>query len=210
MIMALRAWRGLAMRAAIPAVAVGAAITLAGSAAQAAPAAHHRQNTGRVLPVLFSGLKVYASPVTGSAADGRLGSAGSLVSVACWTTGTVYVNSPIWYQISAPLSGYLPAFNVAAHFAPAIGVAHCPVPQFRRQYNSIESGLRIRAQASTNGQVVANLPAIADQVTVDCYVTGTAIFGDPIWYHTVAPSTGYVTGRFLNTGGDPDLGVPPC
>ncbi len=132
------------------------------------------------------------------------------MSVACWTTGTAYNNSPIWYQISVPLIGYVPAFNLVAHFAPAIGIGHCPRPQFLRQYGSLAASLRIRAMASTNAQVAGLLPLIGSKVTIDCYVLGTAIYGDPVWYHTVAPATGYVTGRFLNTGGDPGIGVPPC
>lgn len=211
MITRFGAWPPIARRATIPAAAITAALMLAGSASAAAQAGTaHRATARSNLQALFSNVPVYGAPRTQAKVAGLLGSAGSMLSITCWTTGSVYNNSPIWYQISAPIPGYVAALNLVAHFAPAVGIAHCPNPLFRRQYSALEPGLRIRATASTGAQITGTLVNIGSQVTIDCYVAGSPIYGDPVWYHAVAPATGYLTGRFLNTGGDPDIGVPPC
>jgi hypothetical protein len=155
-------------------------------------------------------VRVFTSATTGAATNGQLGGAGTGVSVSCWTTGAYYSDSSIWYQIAAPMKGYVAAFNLAAHFSPAPGVPHCSWPTFSRDFNSLETNLRIRTAPSTAATIAGYLVSIGTRVSVNCYATGSAIFGDAIWYHAVSPTTGYVTGRFLNTGGDPAPGVPRC
>jgi hypothetical protein len=164
----------------------------------------------RGLQTLFGNVRVFSSASTEAAASGQLGRSGTGVSVTCWTTGLDYNGNPIWYRISAPISGYVAAFNLSAHFAPAAHVAHCASPAFAVVYNSLESNLRIRSAPSTTAAIAGYLAHIGSKVTLDCYVTGSAILGDPVWYHAKSPASGYVTGRFLNTGGDPALGVPRC
>jgi hypothetical protein len=153
---------------------------------------------------------VFASPSTHASVKGKLIGTGTGVSVDCWTSGTYYKGTEIWYQISRPVAGYMPAFNVAAHFSPAVGVPHCLVPAFSRQYFSLEASLRIRTAPSTNATISGYLAKVGSMVIVNCYVSGSSIFGDPIWYHALSPAVGYVTGRFLNTGGDPAAAVPRC
>jgi hypothetical protein len=162
------------------------------------------------LRTLFGNVTVFASASTQGAASGQLGRSGSGVGVACWTTGLDYNSDPIWYRISAPVDGYVAAFNLAAHFAPAESVPHCTSPIFAAVYNSLEVNLRIRKAPSTSAAIAGYLGKVGSKVTLDCYVTGSVILGDPIWYHAESPMTGYVTGRYLNTGGDPALGVPRC
>lgn len=212
--------------AAIAAAATGATLLLASSAAAAmpargsaamaarstgaAPVTAGRHLDGRSLRTLFDTVRVFTSANTRSGIKGKLSRRGIAVSVICWTTGTYYKDVPIWYEVSAPLAGYMSAFNLAAHFSPAFGVPHCLAPAFREQFNALEANLRIRAAPSTTASISGYLASVGSKVIIDCYATGSAIFKDPIWYHAVSPSTGYVSGRLLNTGGDPAPGVPHC
>jgi hypothetical protein len=202
--------RRIASLAAIPAAAVAATLVLASSAAAAAPARGSGQVSSRSLPTLFSNVRVFSSPSTEATATGQLGRNGTALSVTCWTTGIDYNGIPIWYRISAPIAGYVAAFNLAAHFAPAPRVRHCESPAFSAVFNALEANLRIRMAPSTGATISGHLGNIGSKVTLDCYVTGAAVLGDAIWYHAVSPAVGYVTGRFLNTGGDPAVGIPRC
>jgi hypothetical protein len=62
----------------------------------------------------------------------------------------------------------------------------------------------------TSAAVVAVLGAVGTRVAVNCYTLGTSVSGDSVWYHLVAPYTGYVAGFYVNTGRDPAAGVPRC
>ncbi len=220
---ALHVRRKTAGRAVIPAAAATAALMLVSSAAAAAPGhragpqardsvsgSQTRGPAARSLRTLFSNVRVFSSASTEAVATGQLGRNGTAASVRCWTTGADYNGDPIWYDISAPVAGYVAAFSMAAHFAPALRIPHCASSAFRAVFNALEVNLRIRAAPSTTAAIDGYLPNIGSKVTVNCYVSGGAILQDPIWYHAIAPVTGYVTGRFLNTGGDPALGVPRC
>ena len=97
-----------------------------------------------------------------------------------------------------------------ADYSPAVGVPHCLSPAFREQFNALEANLRIRKAPNITAGVVDRLGAVGSKIKINCYVRGTSVFKDPIWYHSVGPKRGYVTGRLLNTGGDPAPGVPRC
>jgi hypothetical protein len=200
---------GPAGRVGMAAVAA-ATLLLASSASAAMPAGEKPRAGGRSMQTLFSMVRVFAAPSTRADVREKLTGIGTGVSVACWTSGPSYKSTPIWYQISAPLYGYVAAFNLAAHFSPAPGVPHCLVPDFSAQFYSLEVNLRIRTAPSITADIAGYLVSVGSKVTVDCYVTGSPIFGDPVWYHALSPATGYVAGRFLNTGGDPAPGVPRC
>ena len=196
--------------------AAGACALLASSAAAAAPArlvtthaVRLDRPASRSLKTLFATVRVFRSATHGGVA-GKLIRRGTVVSVTCWTTGSYYRDVPIWYAISAPAAGYVSAFNLAAHFAPAIGIPHCLAPAFKEQFDGLEAHLRIRSGPSVTATVAGYLGGVGSKVTVDCYVAGTPIFKDPVWYHAVSPRGGYVSGRMLNTGGDPAPGVPHC
>ncbi|HVB42145.1 MAG TPA: hypothetical protein VNF47_05485 [Streptosporangiaceae bacterium] len=204
---ALSSRRVLARRAATAAAAIAAMLLLASSASASVPA---RPAAGRSLQTLFGTVRVFARASSHASIRAKLKDAGTGVSVTCWTTGTDYKGMPIWYQISAPAAGYIPAFNVDAHFSPAAGVPHCLTPAFSAQFYSLEVNLRIRRRPSTGATITGYLVSVGSKVKVDCFVTGNPIFGDAIWYHSRYPAIGYVTGRFLNTGGDPAPGVPRC
>lgn len=194
----------------------GSCAVLTSSAATAMPAgsaathaARSHQAGSRSLKTLFATVRVFRSATRGGVA-GKLIRRGTVVSVTCWTTGNYYRDVPIWYAISAPTAGYVSAFNLAAHFSPAIGIPHCLAPAFKEQFNGLEAHLRIRSGASVTATVAGYLGGVGSKVTVDCYLAGTPIFKDPVWYHALSPHAGYVSGRMLNTGGDPAPGVPHC
>jgi hypothetical protein len=187
---------------------------LAGSAAMrarlhAAPvrsAAH----SGTKLPTLLARVQVFASPSMASKVFGKMRTSGTSVTVSCWTTGVGYAGDPIWYSITAPQSGYVPAYAMAAHTAPFPGVPHCASPVFGRDYHSLAANLKVRSVPTFNGTVIATLGPIGTATNVKCFVTGSAVMGDNTWYYESSPAPGYISGRFLNTGGDPAWGVPHC
>jgi len=206
---AFTAWQRIAKPVAVGAGACVAATALASSAA-AAPASDRHQFGSPRLHTLFASVRVFTAASDHAAVKGRLQGSGTGVSVLCWTTGMYYKGTPIWYEISAPYSGYVAAFSLAAHYAPAVGVPHCLSPAFREQFNSLEARLRIHTGATTAASVADYLGATGSKVRINCYVLGMRVLGDSVWYHAVSPAVGYVTGRLLNTGGDPVRGVPHC
>jgi|HubBroStandDraft_1064217.scaffolds.fasta_scaffold117200_2 hypothetical protein len=209
MIRAISARRARAGRTASAVAAVAATLMLASSASAAVPA-NGDITTSRSMQTLFNLVRVFASPSTHAEVRSHLTGSGTGVIVACWTTGKDYKGTPVWYQITAPAAGYVPAFNIAAHFSPATGIPHCLIPAFSADYYALEANLRIRTAPSITATISGYLVSIGSKVTINCYADGTPIFGDPVWYHAQSPEVGYVAGRFLNTGGDPALGVPRC
>ena len=202
---------------AIGAVAsVAATLVLTSSASAAMPAASARhvtaspRSSGRTMATLFGMIRIYATPDTHGQVKGKITTAATMVSVTCWTTGTNYKNISIWYQVADPIAGYIPAFNLAAHFSPAARVPHCLLPSFKLRYYSIEPSLHIRTSPSISASISGLLGSTGSRVVITCFTTGSAVFGDPIWYHTQSPAVGYVSGRLLNTGGDPAPGTPRC
>ncbi|HET7016123.1 MAG TPA: hypothetical protein VFI65_19535 [Streptosporangiaceae bacterium] len=202
-------------RAASAVVIVAASLSLASSASAATSAA--TPSAGKVVPAagrsmqtLFGSVRVFETASNHGHVKGRLTGEGTGVSVACWTSGADYKRISIWYQVTAPVAGYIPAFNLAAHFSPAKGVPHCLVPSFGAQYYALEANLRIRTSPSISADISGYLTNVGSKVVISCYVNGSSIFGDPVWYRATKPAVGYVAGRFLNTGGDPAPAVPRC
>lgn len=101
--------------------------------------------TARSLRTLFGNARVFSSASTEAVAVGQLGRTGTRVGVRCWATGVNYNSDPVWCDISTPVAGYVPAFNMAAHFAPAPRVPHCTSPAFRAVFNGLDVDLHIRA-----------------------------------------------------------------
>lgn len=202
---------GVAARSAAAAGGImAAAVLLASSAASAAPVPQHQHPVGRNMRTLFASVRVFAAASRHSALNGTVHGAAKRVSVMCWTSGAYYKDTPIWYEISAPTAGYVSSFSLVAHFAPAVGLPHCLSPAFREGFNTLVARLRIRSAPSTSASITAHLGHLGSRVKLNCYVRGTAVLQDRIWYHVIAPRAGYVSGRLLNTGGDPAPGVPRC
>lgn len=203
-------WGVAARSAAVAGGAAAAAVLLASSAASAASAPHQHHAASRNMRTLFSSVRVFTSATGRAAVSGTVRGTGTAVSVLCWTTGSYYKDTPIWYEVTSPAAGYVSAFSMNAHFAPAVGMPHCLSPAFRAGFNALEASQRIRTAPSTGASVAGYLGPVGSRVKIDCYVKGSTVFQDPVWYHTVGPQAGYVAGRLLNTGGDPAPGVPRC
>jgi hypothetical protein len=210
MIRAIPARRARAGWAASAVAAVASALLLTGSASAAVPADGNTSAAGRSMQTLFKMVRIFAAPDNHANVKSKLTGAGTAVSIACWTSGDAYKGISIWYQVTAPAGGYVPAFNIAAHFAPAAGIPHCLVPSFSADYYALEANLRIRTAPTITAKISGYLVNVGSKVTVSCYSDGSSVFGDPVWYHATAPDAGYVAGRLLNTGGDPAPGVPQC
>jgi len=61
-----------------------------------------------------SGLNVRAAPSTYSKIVARMSSAGSAVSIDCYTHGQSIYGQTMWYRIAAPHRGYVTAYYVQA------------------------------------------------------------------------------------------------
>lgn len=166
--------------------------------------------SGQTLQTLVSGVEVFASPSLGARGDGKMATMGTSVTVSCWTTGSAFTGDPIWYSITAPQAGFVPAYEMAAHLAPVPGLPHCLAPAFSRDYHSLVLDLKIRAEPLLSATVLATLGPVGTATDVTCWAAGSPVLGDTTWYYETTPAAGYVSGRYLNTGGDPAQGVPHC
>ena len=90
------------------------------------------------------------------------------------------------------------------------GLLRVVVPAFGRVYHALVLDLKIRAQASLGSTVLATLGPVGTPAVVSCWTSGSSVLGDSTWYYESSPATGYISGRYLNTGGDPAAGVPHC
>lgn len=61
-----------------------------------------------------SGLNVRAGPSTSSKVVGRMSTAGTAVSIDCYTRGQSINGQTMWYRITAPHRGYVTAYYVRA------------------------------------------------------------------------------------------------
>src|SRR5439155_24114499 len=67
-----------------------------------------------------------------------------------------------------------------------------------------------RTAPATGATTIVRLGAAGSEVTVNCFVVGSPVFGDSVWYHITKPLSGFVAGFYLDTGRDPAPGVPAC
>ncbi len=114
---------------------------------------------------------------------------------------------------AGPLAAAMTTVMLASPSAAATqsaGVAVIHQAPAGHTYRTLVTGLRIRKAPHTLAPVVDVLGAAGSRVTVNCFAYGSSIFGDPVWYHTVAPRAGFVAGYYLNTGRDPAPGIPHC
>jgi hypothetical protein len=111
--------------------------------------------------------------------------------------------------LAAAVTAVMPASPAAATTQSA-GVAVIHQAPAAHTYRTLVTGLRIRKAPRTSAPVVDVLGAAGSRVTADCYAYGSSVFGDPVWYHTVAPRAGVVAGYYLDTGRDPAPGIPHC
>ena len=60
------------------------------------------------------GLNVRAAPSTSSKIVGRMSTAGTAVSIDCYTHGQSIYGQTMWYRLAAPHHGYVTAYYVQA------------------------------------------------------------------------------------------------
>jgi hypothetical protein len=92
----------------------------------------------------------------------------------------------------------------------SVKAAQVAQAHFRHVYRTVVTGLKVRKAPHISAKTLAVLGAAGSKVTVNCFALGTPVLGDRVWYHLVAPHTGYVAGSYLNTGRDPAAGIPAC
>ncbi|MGO9077417.1 MAG: hypothetical protein ACLQDY_00010 [Streptosporangiaceae bacterium] len=170
----------------------------------------HPGSGGLALRTLVGGLHVHSRPSVYAPIVSQIRKRGATIIVNCWSSGPPISGNPVWYHINQPAVGFVTAFYVGTHYDPAAGVRQCSRIGFRRQYWTLEGGLRIRTQPRKNAATVARMGGMGSVLTIDCYAYGGSLLGDKVWYQVVSPREGYVPGLRLNTGQDPAAGVPAC
>jgi len=79
-----------------------------------------------------------------------------------------------------------------------------------RTYQTVVPGLLVHNAPQASAAMVDVLGVTGSRVAVNCYALGDSVSGDSVWYHLVAPHTGYAAGFYLSTGHDPAHGIPQC
>ena len=77
-------------------------------------------------------------------------------------------------------------------------------------YSTLAHGLHVRTAPATAATTIVRLGAAGSEVTVNCFVVGSPVFGDSVWYHITKPLSGFVAGFYLDTGRDPAPGIGHC
>lgn len=187
-------------------------VTTLGQAGPATAATvHHVSRTRAVtLTTLVRGVAVRSKPTSASELAGRIMERGATVTVQCYAQGARFAGNPIWYRVSKPLRGYVTSYYINSHRDPASGVAQCTDTTFSRTYHTLVRGVHIRSWPTSTSTRLRTLSRMGSKVTITCYVRGQKTGGDSIWYHTVRPLAGFVSGSLLNTGHDPAFKVPAC
>jgi Bacterial SH3 domain len=190
-----------------------ALVTAAGAARASAPvttAARHRTRV-IMLTTRVRGLHVRSHPSNRSALVAKLGRRGTRVTITCWTKGTPVVGNPVWYHLSGPRRGYVTSYYINTRIAPYPGLARCQnKAPAKNRYSSLTDGVRVRTGPSSKFRVLGKLGHAGSKVTVTCWTSGEAIWGDHAWYRLSHPRRGYTAGFHLDTGRDPARGVPHC
>lgn len=117
-------------------------------------------------------------------------------------------------RVSTVAAFALAALGVSSAQASAVTWGKCP-NEIEAPYpcTAATALLNARNQAGPNGIILYQYQA-GQSVMVQCWVTGSNVDGDTVWYWT-HPEGGplpwaWVTGFLLDTGTDPRPGVPHC
>jgi len=110
----------------------------------------------------------------------------------------------------APLAAALTTVMLASPAAAAPRPAALELQAASHVYSTLITGLHVRRAPTTTAPVLAVLGPAGTKVSVDCWVRGTKVFGDNVWYLITKPHAGFVAGFYLNTGRDPAAGIPSC
>ena len=86
----------------------------------------------------------------------------------------------------------------------------CPGPNMACLLSTTNGNVWMHTAANSTSTKIAVIPKGAT-VAIACYSSGESVYGDPIWYWLkYGSSWGFTTGYYLNTGHDPNPGVPAC
>jgi hypothetical protein len=102
--------------------------------------------------------------------------------------------------------------GTANNHDPKVVVIHHPVLHHATTLMTRIPHANIRTLASNehHSRTVATLRGKGSQVEVQCYVTGQRVSGDPVWYRTTSPQTGYIAGAQLTIRHEPAAHVTAC
>jgi uncharacterized protein YgiM (DUF1202 family) len=197
--------------ASAPVTAAGAARSSAPAtpATSATPATRHRTRVV-MLTTRVRGLHVRTGPSIHAQMIAKLGKRGTRVTITCWAKGSTIVGNPVWYHLSGPRRGYVTSYYINTRTAPYPGLVRCKKAPARHRYHSRTDGVRVRTGPSSKFRVLGKLGRAGSTVTVSCWTSGEAIWGDHAWYRLRSPRRGYTAGYHLDTGRDPARGVPHC
>ena len=75
---------------------------------------------------------------------------------------------------------------------------------------TLERNVRVLSAPAGGAAVLGHIASSGTPVTVDCYVYGSRVAGNPVWYRVSRPVRGYVTSYYLDSHYDPVRGVRQC
>lgn len=83
-------------------------------------------------------------------------------------------------------------------------------PIHRVVLTTLVPGLHVRGAPDLHAAILSRLGPRGTKVTVDCWARGSAVAGNPIWYHLASPRHGYSTSHFISGRRDPYPGLVRC
>jgi hypothetical protein len=75
---------------------------------------------------------------------------------------------------------------------------------------TLEGNVRVLSGPAGSAAVIGHIASSGTAVTVDCYVYGSSVAGNPVWYRISRPVSGYVTSYYMDSHYDPVQGVQRC
>jgi len=113
-----------------------------------------------------------------------------------------------WRLIAGPAAVLMLLLGITATATAATGSQQSP--RSGVALRTLVNRVHIRSGPSLQDPIVGHLGKAGSKVVVNCYARGSRVAGNPIWYHLVRPSTGYVTSYYTNTHTDPMQGLLLC
>jgi hypothetical protein len=75
---------------------------------------------------------------------------------------------------------------------------------------TLVAGIAVHSKPTMSSGVTGRISRRGTRVTIDCYVTGSRIAGNPVWYRLSDPVAGFLTSYFADSHYDPVAGVRRC
>jgi hypothetical protein len=75
---------------------------------------------------------------------------------------------------------------------------------------TLEGNIGVRSEPAMTARVVGHISLSGTAVTVDCYVYGGQLAGNPVWYRVSRPVSGYLSSYYMDSHYDPVSGVRHC